>query len=270
MRSRSNYWSCTPFADWMRGTPKPASETFEGWDVWREKAQKAHPIRYWIAEEAFDFIQDALHFPLDKLYDVKYYLLNRFVTKTHALTSTSLERGVWHEMDDRILFCLFDELVDYIEVEEAWSNIAWDKEARAKFNPPWYAIGWLRTRGWRSPEAGLDKLRWASQLTDADWRPDEEKHLAEPTGQALAAQELLVLYDWWKNVRPNRPDVHDASGWSDICRRSKGLFRENQTDEEREETRRALDKSYEIEAQYAKEDDEMLIRLIKVRKNMWT
>ena len=61
MSQRSRYWSCTKFADWLRGTPKPYAETMEGWDAWRQQAETAHPWRYWLADEGLDHIQNAIH-----------------------------------------------------------------------------------------------------------------------------------------------------------------------------------------------------------------
>ena len=273
MRSRARYWSNTKFADWLRGTPKPLAETSEGWDQWRSLAKANHALRFWLAEEGLDIIQDVVHWPTDQLHSVKYWINNRFVTKTHALTST-LPRGTWHEFDTRLLHCAFDELVNFVEVELAWSNIAWDSESRKKYKPPFYAYGWFRWRTWKSPEAGLEYLRWASSLTNEEWLPDGEKDKAEPTQQAIVARETLELYNWWKVVRPARPDPHDASGWSALCdeRRQKhgGPLREEKTAEEREQTRKALDLCTKIEYNYDKEDEEMLIRLIKIRKGLWT
>ncbi|NDB85663.1 MAG: hypothetical protein EB127_23600, partial [Alphaproteobacteria bacterium] len=36
MAQHSNYWSCTPFADWLRGTPKGGAKTSEDWDEWNQ------------------------------------------------------------------------------------------------------------------------------------------------------------------------------------------------------------------------------------------
>jgi hypothetical protein len=275
MAQRTHYWSCSVFADNLRGTPKPKAETGRGWSEWREKAQAAHPIRYWIAEEALDAVQNFIWWPVDRLYDVKYYINNRWVTRTHALTSSSLKRGDWHEYDTRLMHCMFDEMVNFIEVEEAWSNVAWDPDARKKYQAPFWSSGWLRWRTWRCAEAGLDKLRWAASLTDEEWLDEDKKHLAQPTQQAVNARELMALYNWWKNIRPTRPDPMEASGWSALCdqRRNQGrdLFdMESRSETEETATRSALDLCRELEEQYENEDTEMMIRLIKVRRGMWT
>ena len=126
---RSNYWSCSKFADWLRGTDKISAGTGKQWDDWGEAAKEAHPIRYWIAEEGLDKIQDFVNWPLDKIYGVKYWINNRFVTRTHALTS-NLKKGDWWELDTRIMHCLFDELVNHVEIELAASNFRWDASSQ--------------------------------------------------------------------------------------------------------------------------------------------
>ena len=47
------------------------------------------------------------------------------------------------------------------------------------------------------------------------------------------------------------------------------LFK-SKTPEEEEMCKTALDKSNEIEAAYNKEDEEMMIRLIRIRQSLWT
>lgn len=256
---------------------KPKAETSAGWSSWKKQARKSHPIRYWIAEEGLDIVQNTIYWPIDRLYDAKYYINNRWVTKTHALTSSSLAKGQWHEYETRVLHCLFDELVNFVEVEQAWSHILWDNEAKKKYRAPFWARGWFRTRTWRCPEAGLDYLKWASGLTFGEhWgvEPGSEKY-GQPTPQALAAREIMELYEWWTKIRPLRPDPYEASGWSDICSRQRksdpdNIFGETNTEEERVESHRALDIIQEMEESYERQDEEMMIRLIKVSKSMWT
>lgn len=272
-----NYWSCTKFADWIRGNPKLKCGTSGEWRDWRKESKKLHPYRHWIAEELLDEIQNVIRWPLERLYDVKYYLNNRYITKTHALTS-SLKRGSWHEFDTRILHCLFDELVNFVEQEKAWMTVAWgDEETRKKYNTPWYAFGWLRIRGWRCPGAGLDHLEWESKLRyDEEWMDKEDPRYGQLTPQALTAIETLELYNWWKVIRPQRTDPDDESGWSAHCAKRRetqdedDILFDDRTPEEREESGRLIDLSHEIEKKYNDEDTEMLIRLIKIRRSLWT
>lgn len=275
---RSNYWSCSKFADWVRGTPKLKAATSDGWNEWEVEARRYNPVRYWIAEEALDAVQNFIWWPIDRIYDVKYYINNRFVTRTHCLTAhpRDIKPGQWQDVGNRFLPCLFNELVDFVEIEQAWSHIAWgNKEDRAKYAAPFWATGWFRWRTWRCPQAGLDHLDWAMTLTNEEWLEEGEKHKAEPTGQAIRAKEIKELYIWWTTVYPNRPDPYEVSGWSAYCDAKRDLnegrlFGSKETAELRKQGDKALKLSQKIEAQYDKEDTEMMIRLIKARDSLWT
>ncbi len=274
---RRNYWSCSRFADWLRGTDKPEAGSGREWQLWEEQAKNAHPIRYWIVEEGLDAVQDFVNWPADRLNDIRYYVNNRWVSRSHALTAhpRDIKPGDWCDVGNRFLPCLFNELVDFVEIEQAWHTCMWDAEARKRYHVPWWRSGWLRWRTWRCPEAGVDHLKWAMSLTNADFIDVEAGETPEPTYQAKAAKEILELYTWWKEVYPARPDPHDASGWSAYCemRREKGyhfLDMEDKTPEDAEQCRIALDKAQEIETAYEAENEAMMIRLIKIRQSLWT
>ena len=275
---RNHYWTCSKFADWLRGTTKGGAKTAEGWDEWEKRAKAAYPIRWWLAEEGLDILQKIVYWPTDKLYAAKYYINNRWVTKTHALTAhpRDIPRGEWRDVGNRFLPCLFNELRDFVEVELAWWHLAWNREERHKYDAPWWAFGWFRWRTWRCPQAGLDNLKWQSELR---WSADEgfpegSPEIGKPTYQAEKALEILALYKWWTEVYPNRPDPHDVSGWTAYCdlKREQGgpFLGEDKTPEMKEMSRKALDKTREIEEAYEAEDEEMLIRLIKIRNSLWT
>jgi hypothetical protein len=281
MAQHGKYWSCTPFADWLRGTKKLSAGTAEEWDEWTTAAQMKHNFRYWLAEEALGHLQDFVTWPIRKIYDAKYYINNRWVSCTHSLTAHArdIRPGHWCDVGNRFLPCLFNELVDFVEIEQAWSHIAWDEEAHKKYKAPFWASGWFRWRTWRSPEAGMDHLNWAMTLTlSTDWGVEEtDPNYGKPTGQAERAKEIKELYLWWTTVYPNRPDPHDASGWSDYCdrlRKEKGNDRwigiQSKDPETEKLGRQALDLLHKIEEEYEAEDEAMMIRLIKVRNALWT
>lgn len=275
---RSRYWSCSKFADWLRGTAKPKAGTADEWDTWNDEAKAKHSFRYWLAEEGLDAIQNFIHWPTDKLYSIKYYINNRWVTKTHALTAhpRDIKPGQWQDVGYRFLPCLMNELVDFVEIETAWSHIAWsDKDAKAKYKAPFWATGWFRWRTWRCPQAGLDHLDWAMTLTNAEWLEEDKKHEAVPTQQAIAAREIKELYTWWTEVYPNRPDPYDASGWSSYCEETRKLnggrlFGSKTTKELKKKSDQAHKLLQKIEKQYRDEDEKMMIRLIKIRESLWT
>jgi hypothetical protein len=279
MAHHTHYWSCSKFADWVRGTKKLDMGTSEQWDEWTTTAQMKHNFRYWLAEEGLSHLQDFVTWPIRKIYDAKYYINNRWVTRTHALTAhpRDIKPGEWRDVGNRFLPCLFNELVDFVEVELAWWHIAWaEKDEKNKYNAPFWATGWFRWRTWRCAQAGLDNLEWQRNLR---WKEEEcgedSPNVGKLTPQAEKAQEILDLYTWWTQTYRNRPDPYEASGWHAYCEASREinggrLFGSKSTPELKKMSNRAHKLLQKIEAAYEKEDEEMMIRLIRVRHGLWT
>lgn len=276
MAHHSYYWSCTPFADWIRGTKKLSAGTSEEWDDWTTTAQMKHNFRYWLAEEGLSYLQDFVTWPERKLNDIRYYINNRWVSHSHQLTAhpRDIKPGQWQDVGHRFLPCLFNELVDFVEIEQAWHHCLWSDEMKTKYNVPWYRKGWLRWRTWRCPEAGLEYLRWAMTLTNKEFIEDGEKE--EPTYQAKAAKEIIELYTWWTVTYRNRPDPYEASGWTAACeaqRQANGGKLSFSTPKDpvlKKQSDKAHKMLRKIEADYEKEDEAMMIRLIKIRGSLWT
>jgi hypothetical protein len=258
----TTYWSCSKIANLIRGKSKPYVLSSSKWN-----------IRCWIAETALDAIQDFIYWPFRRLYDIKYYINNRWVTKTHQLTAKAshLKRGQWVDVDNRFLPCLFDELVDFVEIEKAWLCINCDDEAKKKYSAPWWSHGIFRWRTWRSAEAGIAHLTWESKLIyDNNSGIDPANKLyGKPMEQAKNAIEILSLYNWWKKIYSARLDPMDSTGWTDYCNNKPELLGET-APEDRKRVKKMLAGMRRIDATYEKEDTEMLIRLIKVRNSLWT
>ena len=273
---RSHYWTCSKFADWLRGTPKLKCGTSEEWDAWTDQSKAAHPVRWWIAEEGLDHLQKFVYYIPDKLNDVRYYINNRWISHSHALTAhpRDIQPGNWSDVGSRFLPCLFNELVDFVEIEQAWHYCMWNSEEQKKYNVPWWRSGWLRWRTWRCPEAGLEYLRWAETLTNKEFIEEGAKE--EPTYQAKAAKEIIELYTWWTVTYRNRPDPYEASGWTAACEASRiaNGGRLSFSGDKDPVLKKASDKAHKllqkIEAAYEAEDEEMMIRLIKIRQSLWT
>jgi hypothetical protein len=181
---------------------------------------------------------------------------------------------------NRFLPCLFNELQDFVEVELAWWHLIWaDKAERAKYNAPWWRFGWWNVRLWRCPQAGLDNLEWQRNLR---WQEnevgDDSPDLGKLTPQAIKAQEVLDLYKWWTETYRNRPEPMEASGWSEYCDRKRGeedstglsFLSEAKDPDLKAFGDVAIKKLHEMEAAYEQEDEDMMIRLIKVRHGLWT
>lgn len=267
----SNYWSCSKIADWIRGITKPRFGTAKQWRIW-ERSARHKRFRYWLAEKGLDYLQNFLNWPKNRLNALRHYCDNRWIVKTHALTS-HLKPGQWHDFDTRMLHSAFDSLVDFVEIEQAWHHLACsDQNKKHRI----YCF-----RRWRNPEAGMEHLDWAaSLLQDEDWVGKNDPNFGKPTPQALAATETIALYRWWKEARPKRTDPMDSSGWSDYCdKRRKNtqaqdddirLDIEDETDEEKALAHEILAICHKIKYEQDEEDSNMLIRLVNLRKNLWT
>lgn len=270
MAQRSKYWSCTKFADWLRGTDKLKMGTSDQWNDWHAAA-RLKKVRYWLAEEGLDAIQNFIWWPVDKMYDAKYYVNNRWITRTHALTSNpkDLKRGQWMDVGNRFLPCLFNELQEFVEVELAWSHIAWNDEAREKHKPPFWARGWWSVRVWRCPAAGIDNLDWQSALEDS----------GIPTRQAIRAREIRDLYIWWTEIYRNRLDPYEVSGWTAVVKEIEeagdpgnrmSIFSSKIPPDLVARKNAAHNALQRIEEDYEKDEEDKLIRLIKIRDSLWT
>lgn len=274
---RNHYWTCGKFADWLRGTPSPDALSHSGWKEWHKKAKAAHPVRYWLADDGLDYLQKFVFYIPDQLYALKYYINNRWVTQTHALRAhpRDIERGTWCDVGNRFLPCLFNELVDFVEVELAWWHIAWSgREERAKYDAPFWSTGWWRWRTWRCPQAGLDSLAWQKTCDNKDYTPENDPNYGALTHQAHAAMEIEALYRWWTEERPKRVDPMEASGWSAYCeskRQAGGSVLDILDDDDHAlDTTPMHNKMNEMEEAYESEDEAMMIRLIKIRQSLWT
>jgi hypothetical protein len=189
-------------------------------------------------------------YPYD-LYQHFYDLINHRYIKKYYLIDTGLDPWKYHESEDRILHGMFNVLVDFVEIEKTNMTILSYPERQLK-------------KSTRSRELGLEYLEW--EMTQ-----EYENHY---TRQAIHAKEIYELYVWWKDVRPNRPDPYDISGWSDYCDRRDAEKGEDSffdfDNEDRTESRAIHNVLSKIEQDYETEDTHMLTRLIKIRRELWT
>lgn len=263
-RTRPEYWTCSPVATWIRDKSgvekKPSAATSEGWGAWH-KANK-DKFGYWAAEEGLDILQDIWMFIPDVYHNVRVYIRNRYIDKTHFL-DTKLERGQWHEFDTRLLHGMFEALVDFVEDEKAAMH-RWTSDEKYKLP---------------NAEKGIEYLEW--EMTLGEERPDDPDHYPMPE-QAAKAKETLELYKWWKYTRPERKEPGEAVGlyeWYDAMREkykeddNDGVWNvlgRNYSEEDRVEQHRLYDASNKEETRQFVEDSEMMIRLVRLRGSLWT
>jgi len=183
---------------------------------------------------------------------IKYPIIHRTTQKYHII-DTKLPPA-YYGADTQMLHACFSILVDFVEHECAWMyHITSDELNDTKFKP--------------NRENGLKYLAWEASLTydgDMGVEPTDEKYL-KPTPQALAAKETAELYIWWKDVFEKRVNAYNMywdkkfgdEEWSDIF-----------NDMSYSPTK--FDLMQELDDKYEAEEEEMLIRLMKNRRCLWT
>lgn len=247
---------------------KPIALQWHEWAEWEATMRKNKPLAYWLNETVPKFFKGIKTTITNPFATARYWIRCRFFEKYHIIP-TGLKPG-YHDIDERMLHGMFTMLVDFVEVEKAWMQVIWSDDNRRKFHVPWYSQGFFKIKGWRCKEAGLAYLDWECTLSSPCLDDNERSD-----SQAETAYEILELYKWWTEVRPNRPDPLDASGWSEHCRKKeesgRSLFDTRyESDQDEQNTRQLLDLTHKIEQQHDYEDLEYLTRLIKIRRSLWT
>lgn len=241
-RSRFSYWSHNRKLRRLLGMrPLPLALSMQGWKDFEAKEKADTPIRYWFMETFVSNLQDVVMFPMDVVHSTRMYIINGWKDKLHTLSSDVLEKGKYYELDTRLLFCCFETLEKFVERGMCYKDT--------------------------TPE---QHLQWAMSALDEDGNPSQ---------QAVAAKEVHELYHWWKErkvkgVYPNfseeaesvlAPDelvVYKAKevveSWNSEDKEWKGLWRRVYIEEDRlEELQHTVDTG-------------MLIRLMNIRRSLWS
>ncbi len=244
---------------------KPLAATMTEWREWRETTKKNQPIAYLIMETLPEKVGAAKKALFSPYHSLRHYIRYRFIDRYHVI-NTGLKPG-YHDVDARLLNGSFSLIVDFVEVELAWMHVVFDNTARKEFSYPWWSLGWTRFKSFRNPDAGLAHLKWEMTL-DNENLPSHERNPI----QAATAREIWELYHWWKYIRPKRSDPFESSGLNEWFegRSLEDVFDGEMSADDRKKERDMLNLSHEIEASYEQEDQEMLIRLVKIRKSLWT
>lgn len=253
------------------GIECPYAMTSDGWDEYKAKYKQEHPIMHFVFEVFIWNIELFLYRYLTNPWTEFWYgLRQRFICHPTEVKIQGLSRYQYHDPSEILLHANFQVLVDFVE---------WEVGVHSR--PKWYKnfreipiLGYFMPTI-RTPEEGLKHLEWESKLVhDKDWGYEEgHENWGKPVEQALNAMEKRDLYLWWKNARPIRIDPMDASGlskWYDDKRLAGKKIFGKKTDEEQSAYRILSDECQRIEKMYNDEDENNLIRLIRIRQSLWT
>lgn len=176
-------------------------------------------------------------------------LLNRLHRRHNIVKMAALRASDWSDSDTRLFEASFQILVEYVESELAWMQLITEGKAR------WYHR-WFRIKDAR--ELALRYLNWETQLGD------------DSPGQSEASTEIRDLYLWYRDIRPTRVDpfdnVGDRDSYTKMVPTDDGMYTLEMSDEYRDD----LTTAARLEEEYEEEDTAQLVRLMKVRRNMWT
>lgn len=238
---------------------KPIAATAKEWRVWHAENRKKYPIRYFLTQSLPRFFTKIRNKILADCVALKQFFYFRFIDKHHVI-KTDLKPG-WHNFDEKILHVNFQLLVDYVELYCAW-------------NEGWKPSLWkLITKGanaWRCREMGLKHL---SPHAVPKSISDDNPHAKQISKINQVHKDLVDLYIWWKDVRPNRRNPYESVSWKNFHANHEGEniwdWMESDNKEAVYKLKQASEEAWILEDSYEKEDQEQLMKLISLRKYLW-
>lgn len=239
----------------------PGAMTSKGWRLFEKEFKEVAPIRYWYKHD----FRKAVIYPIKWKYQaISSWIRYRTYDKYHVL-KTGLEPR-YYEIETLMLHVNFNMLKDFVEVEQAIHSYWCSDEAKnaswCERHMPFYRFFYP----FRRPDLGLKHLDWASTL-DNPTLPAFEQSPA----QAVAARETKALYLWWVNDRPARKEIeyhpYDEQGLGMLGSLDDDFNRDAEDYKKHVESMEA--RTVQEEA-WNQEDEDMLIRLIKIRRSLWT
>lgn len=238
----------------------PGALTSDGWSSFYKEFKEKAPIRYWIQND----FRRSTTLPIKWKYDaVSDWIRYRTYDKYHVI-KLDVNPG-YYGYDSQILYANFAILKEYVETGLAWRSY-WSEENRDKDywkrdHIPFYNYMFPLVR----PDLGIKHLEWEMTLDDPSLPPHERS-----PEQAKRAREVYALYKWWTETRPGRKELEvrrppgdddDILSMFSTKVRNTPEYKRYMTD---------LDKLNKQEEKWHKEDDAMLIRLMKIRRGLWT
>lgn len=221
--------------------------SWSDWDEWEENKSKNNPKAYFLLHTLVDRLETKRYNFCRPFRTLSNYIAKRFIYKVHIL-KTGLPID-WHGLDDRILYSAFNALVDYVEIIEdtvAHYNVGSFNNYKVHW---WYKLPLIvRFKPLRSQKIGLN-------LTLMSVMENFSPH-----------NEIWNLYVWWSFIRPARINAEVLSGLKEF--RDSTTAEQVWTPENMAKQIELIDKMHDIDMLYIKEDEEMLIRLIKISRSI--
>jgi hypothetical protein len=242
----------------------PEAASMEDWDEWNNNAMKSK-FKWFIADIVPTWFAVTFQYRYENFISK---LKSKYIRKHNLIKINSLKDDEWYDTDTRLMHGMFQLIVDFVELEKSHMQIVLSEENTTRR---------MRKVNYRSAEMGIKYLDWEISLKK------EESGL----NQAKNAKTIKELFVWWKYDRPMRVEPMDVKGSMGM---STNTFYDAMEDDKNDSDRvssmfaridRKKDKEPELyksvnkacddaEKKYDKEDEQMLIKLVKIRKSLWT
>jgi hypothetical protein len=180
----------------------PFSETLEGWDAWRAKVKKEHPIQYFIREKIED-IEDGI---IRKYSSIRYYLRTLLIPENKVIRNSIPSRA--HDVASIIEKMNFAAILQFKD-EADKSQVDWAASENHKEFKDWLdrAVVWLN-EGKANLEKELDRayppvsLMYTREITLEKYNDMyKEVHrledLIKQTDEAILVQMMKYREYFW-------------------------------------------------------------------------
>jgi len=235
------------FKDWFEMFPPECADS-NGWKDFDTECKENYPNRYWLNETLIPNVW----WPVTRVYkSIVSYIRFGYFEKMH-LIDTGLKPD-YYDKDTLLLHGMFSLLKDFVEIEKGWMELICNND----YKRPW----WKLNSRFRNREYGIKYLDWEITL-DNDTDEGNKR-------QADAARDVKELYLWWVDIRPARMDPYDLMPDPDDDTNFKEWFYDlnKPMSDEKKKVYKEIDI---LEKKYDDEDTEMMKKLIKIRRSLWT
>jgi hypothetical protein len=204
------------------------------WEDWHVEVKKLHPVKYWIAETFGDFLRYEVWFRISRPFeDFHYWFVSHFIPSRR-----------YHMLDLRQPLGK-SELVNHHAYRYGWADVC-SKMLYAMFN--------LLGEYLKEEPYDLTENYTLEQINaDIGLKMQHE-----------SLQEARAIHQWWNVGRKEEQKIYDEllARWCDL-RKSKAARDNGEADQMFKVLKTA-------EEEMEEKTDQMIARLMKIRRNLWT
>lgn len=214
-------------------------------------------------DEKNDYSYSTVFFNIKSMInDYKWKFIHRYIKKhQYFLVHTGLAPG-YYDIDTRMLWANFNLLCSYVENELLITSCdiyEWEKKLNFGLSyGEWEMEYCLKNKQFQYTDNFLRANPFLGQVTTN-----------KTNGRTCFFTEVFDLYKWWKQNRFLKPAPLDTFINNEYFNKTNLLEGDN---EDRKDE--LIYKIHTMQSQYEenqiKEEEEMLIRLIKIRTKLWT